>query len=497
MSGDPNPSGRPVQERSEFDRRQFLTASGVVGASFLAGAGTTAAVTNCVGLPLLGGGGTSDPIKLGAVYLRFDPAGRLGPSSAAEAQIAVRAVNESGGIDGRDVELVLAVDEGVIESTGIDDRDVIDDEIVELVLRDESSTHVDAIEALVEEFEVDALLGLSTAADALAAGPRIEELGVPFALTDVGTPFITEHDADTYGDYYEPESGKAAVRSNVFRTGANTSINTYAMATFARENLDVTRVANLGPDTLYGRQAWDYFRAYADGLGADYEYVASEFPALGTSDMTAGIDAVVDADPDLVFTSFWAGDAVTFVEQAVERGLFDRANDVFDTLGADPRVFKALGDAMPEGVHYSAWYWYSAFDNEHNDEFIDDWKGQYYRPVWHDDENKVINAAGPTGGSAWAAVFLYKQAMEAADGTDPEAVVAELEGASFEEDPRGSTTVDPKSHQANAPVVIGETSTNDDVFYRTDIGLDPTETYTLDRSTATSLLEGSGLPPGV
>lgn len=469
MISGPTSAERSASEHGEVDRRQFLTATGVVGGAFLAGAGTTATLSNCSGLAVFGGG-ASDPIKLGAVYLRGGPADPLGPGPLAEVRLAVKTVNESGGINDRNVELSI-LHEGLNPSYAID--------------------------TLVNEFEVDALLGLSTSAGALEAAPRIAELGIPFILTDAGTPFVTEYDAETYGDYYESERGTAAMKPSIFRTGANTSINTYAMAKFANEHLDVTRVANLGPATLAGRQAWAYFKAYAAGLGADYEYVASAFPDLGASDMRPQIDTVLDADPDLVFTSFWAGDTVTFVRQAVERGLFDQADDVFDTLGADPRVFKALGDTMPEGVHFSAWYWYSAFDNQHNENFLSDWKKEFYQPVWHEDENKVINAPGPTGGSAWAAVHLYKQAMEAAGGTDPSAVTAELEGVTFQEDPRGRTTIDSDSHQANAPAIIGETTTNDDVFYRSDIGLGQTETYTLDRQTAKELLVDSTLPPGV
>ncbi|MFB6311846.1 MAG: ABC transporter substrate-binding protein, partial [Salinirussus sp.] len=324
----------------------------------------------------------------------------------------------------------------------------------------------------------------------LNSAPLIEQLGVPFTLTDIGTPFITEPGYDTYGNYYESEDGVAAQKPNIFRTNANTSINTYAMAKFANDELDVTRVANMGPDYAYGQQAWDYFKAYSRGLGAGFEFVESQFPELGASDMTPQINTVLNADPDLVFTSFWAGDAVTFASQAAEQGLFDQVTDVFDTLGADPTVFKALGDTMPEGFNYSGWYWHSAFDNQYNDAFLEGWTEAY------SEDSEVVNIPSFTGGSTWAAIHLYKQAIEAAGNTNAEDIISNLEGASFEEDPRGPITIDPDSHQANAPTVIGTTSTEDDVPYDGK-GLSPTQTYSLDRDTALDLLEGSGLGPGV
>ena len=438
---------------ARVNRRRFLAGAGAAGAAGLAG---------CLD-SITGGGGGGGPIKLAGVYLLSGIAEALGAASAAAAEVAVDVINENGGILGRDVEIQF---------------------------RDHGENPQQQIRSLVQEENVDAMIGLTSSGVTLASGPTIEQLGVPFTLTDTGTPFITEHDEETHGNYYEDEGGTAAGVDNLFRANTNTSITTYGMAKWAMENLDVTRVANIGPDYAYGTQTWDYFKAYSDGLGADYEYVESVFPSLGASDMTPQINQVLSADPDLVFTSFWAGDAVTFVQQATEQGLFEQVDDVFDTIGADPTVFSALGDTMPEGFHYSAWYWHSAYDNENNDNFLSAYADTY------EDDSETIPIPSFTGGSTWASVFIYKQAMEAAGSTNPADVISEMEGLTFAEDPRGSITLDADSHQASAPMVIGETSRDDDVPYD-GVGLTNTETYTLDRSTSEDLLSGSDLPPGV
>lgn len=472
MAGDPGQSQDDASERGGFDRRQFLAASTVVGGSFLAGAGTTALLSDCVTVPgggSGGGGGGTDSIRIGGVYRQPDYVRSVGRGTLPAVKLAVEEVDDGGGIDGRDVDLRFL---------------------------DPGPTPERTIRSFVEEYDPDVLLGLTSSDVALTAAPVIESLGVPLVLTDVGTPFLTEFDTDTYGNYYDSDGGKAAGRPNIFRTNANTSVNTYAMATFAAEKLDVTRVATLSPDTVYGRQARDYFRAYTEGLGSDYEYVASEVTQPGATDMTSQVQAVLDAEPDLVFTSFRAGDAVTFVGTAVEHGLFDRVDDVFDTLGADPRVFETLGETMPEGVHYSTWYWHSAFDNRYNSRLLDAWNAKYRFAYRVSPESQVVGVPPFGTASTWAAVFLYKRAVEAAGGTDPKPVIDELEGATFEEDPRGSITVDSGSHQANAPAVIGTSSRSADVPYD-GAGLVETETYTLDRSTAEKLLDGSGLPPGL
>lgn len=436
-------------------RRTFLGAAGVAGMAGLAG---------CANMPGGGDGGDgggdgSGPIKIGAVYMLSGIAQSLGAGSRAAAKLAVKNVNENGGIMGRDVELIVRDHEGSAEKANQHFKD------------------------LVQKENVAAMIGLTSSGVTLSTAGTVAQLGVPLTLTDIGTPFITTHNKDKYGDN--------AQGTNVhFRTNANTSINVYAMAKYANEELDVKRVANLGPDYAYGQQCWEYFKAYSNGLGADFEFVASEFPELGANDMTPQINSVKSANPDLVFTSFWAGDTVTFVNQAAQQGLFETATDVFDTLGADPTTFKALGNTMPEGTSFSSWYWHSTFDNQKNKDFVSAWKEEYKN-------SDTIGIPTFTGPSTWAAIRLYKRAMENASSTKPDDIISQLEGMQFN-GPRGKWKIDSNTHQATAPTIIGTTSKKDDVPYD-GVGLQPSQSISLDRKTAQDLLNkaGSDLPPGI
>jgi branched-chain amino acid transport system substrate-binding protein len=437
-----------------LNRRRFLTA---------AGTGAAATTAGCLG-DFTGGG--DETVHIGAVFLLSGIAEVLGAGSEASARVGADAVNEAGGILDMDVEMTFLDHEGDADRAARN------------------------FQSLVQEDDADALIGLTSSGVTLGSASTVNELGVPFTLTDIGTPYVTEFDYDTYGNFYEDDDGLAAGIDNLFRLNANTSINTYAMARFAIEELDgIERVANLGPDYAYGQQCWDYFQAYAEGLGADFEFVASEFPSLGAGDMTPQINSVLDADPDLVFTSFWGGDTTTFVQQALEQGMFDEVEDVFDTLGAMPGTFDQLGDSFPRGIHFSGWYWHSAFDNEANSEYLD-----LYRGTYEDDDN-IYDIPTFTGASTYSSIWVYKQAMEAAGSTEFDDVVSEMEGMTFEDDPRGPVSFS-DNNQATAPTVIGEVSDSDDVPYDGP-GLDPTFTYTLDRDEALELLDGSGLPPGV
>ncbi|SDF82066.1 ABC transporter substrate-binding protein [Halorientalis regularis] len=429
-------------------RRKFLAATG---------GGAAVSMAGC-----LGGGGGGSGVTIGGVYLLSGLAEALGAGSAATAEVAVEAINEEGGIMGEDVELII---------------------------RDHGDDPQGQLQSLVQAEGADVLLGMTSSGVTLNSGPTVEQLGVPWTLTDIGTPYVTEPNEEKYGDFYGGD-GKAAGLPNVFRTNSNTSHMTYAIAKYISENYDSPRIANMGPDYAYGQQCWDYVQAYMDGLGVDYEVTASEFPELGATNMTPQINSVLSSDPDLLFTSFWANDTVTFTNQAAEQGLFDQVEDVFDTIGADPNNFDALGDTMPEGMHYSGWYWPGAYDTEADEQFIERFRNAY------ENDSEVLAYPPFTGGSTWAAVHIYKQAIEAAGSTNPDDIISEMEGLTYENDPRGSITIDAETHQATANCVIGESSFDADVPYD-GAGQVNTQTYSLDRDTALDLLEGSDLPPGL
>jgi branched-chain amino acid transport system substrate-binding protein len=206
--------------------------------------------------------------------------------------------------------------------------------------------------------------------------------------------------------------------------------------------------------------------------------------------MTPQITNVMNADPELVFTSFWASDTVTFTDQAAEAGLFDEVVDVLDTIGASPDNFEALGDTMPEGVHYSGWYWPGSYDTDADQAFVDRYQETYA------DDDSITEYPTFTGGSTWAAVQIYADAIEEAGGTNPDDLIDVMEGYTYDDDPRGSITLDSTHHQANASCVIGESSFDADVPYD-GAGQVNIETYEIEREEALDLLEGSDLPPGM
>ncbi|PSQ21148.1 hypothetical protein BRD01_12345 [Halobacteriales archaeon QS_8_65_32] len=83
-------------------RRRFLRTIGA-GAAATSLAGCVGSLGGGGG----GGGGGDGPIRIGGFYLLSGIAEALGASSRASAELAVKQVNENGGINGRDVEIVF------------------------------------------------------------------------------------------------------------------------------------------------------------------------------------------------------------------------------------------------------------------------------------------------------------------------------------------------------------------------------------------------------
>jgi branched-chain amino acid transport system substrate-binding protein len=141
-----------------------------------------------------------------------------------------------------------------------------------------------------------------------------------------------------------------------------------------------------------------------------------------------------------VLISLWGGDLVNFVRQAKNLGFFEQKYQVLLTLGAAVEVLSALGEQMPQGVWAGTRYWFAAHDNPINNAFVQSYLARYGAPPSY-------NAEG-----AYAAMYLYKAAMEKAGSVDGAAVAKSLAGMSFDA-PNGRLTIRSGDHQA----VVGPT----------------------------------------
>lgn len=225
---------------------------------------------------LLSGCGTvqEEPVRIGLIaYLQGDgiTIESSGTPTLNSAELAVRQINESGGlrVAGRQhpVELVvIPIENGVAQA-------------------------VDAARRLISEHGVVAIVGPQYSGDAIAAAQIAEEAGVPLVSGTSTNPRTTEN------------------RRFIFRMAFTDTFQAESLARLAYDDLRARRVAVLydSSDT-YSNDLGLFFGATFSNLGG--EVVASEAFQAGDWNMDAQFRRIIDANPDLVFLPVYPAEAI-------------------------------------------------------------------------------------------------------------------------------------------------------------------------------------------
>ncbi len=340
------------------------------------------------------------PIRLGAIYILSGSAATYGEFARQGIELAVDEINRGGGILGRQVAFSLEDGQGKVDVA------------------------IQAARKLVFQSGADALMGLDSSGVANGLTPIVPELRKPFVITHAASPDVTGKLCNAY----------------TYRISVNINQHMSAAAQIAADG-PARRWTTIGPDYAFGHQSWEYFQQYLKQHKPDAQFMKeTAFPRFGAEDFVPFIQSVMQSKPEGVLISLWGGDLVNFVRQAKNLGFFDQKYEILLTLGAATEVLSALGEQMPQGVWAGTRYWYDAHDNAVNRSFVKSYIERYKVPPSY-------NAEG-----AYAAVYLYKAAMEKAGSADGEAVARALAGASFDA-PNGRVTIRPGDHQA----VVGPT----------------------------------------
>ena len=288
-------------------RRQFLKIS---GAAAVAGA-----AVRLHPAPALAQAG---PVKIGVLAAKAGVTAPVGESGLRGTQWAVERINAGGGILGRKVELVV----------------------------EEESNPKDTVERfrkLVLQSKVDVVTGVISTGVGLAIGPAAEEEKRLLLMWDGTTQKGVEETM--------PKPRYA------FRSVDNEAEAVMASILTARHlKGKVKTVAGINNDYSYGRDNWAAFLAIMKKFGMNVTPVAELWPKLGETSFTSHVATLQQAKPDLVFCSFWSGDAPILLKQAHAAGLTASTKLVMTTAGG---VHEQLKKAFaPEGMilGYNSFY---------------------------------------------------------------------------------------------------------------------------------------------
>jgi branched-chain amino acid transport system substrate-binding protein len=348
----------------------------------------------------------AEPIKIGFLYLMSGRLATAGTTSKQGAEIAVEEINASGGINGRKVQGIFVDDKGDPA----------------LALRE--------VDRLVKQEHVSAVMGVISSDVALAISPVLNELKVPFLVTSAQTPQITGGVCNRF----------------TFRITWSNNENLKTAVILATKTKG-KKWTTVGPDYVFGHEAWDAFKKHLKSARPDMSFVSdadAAFAPVDTGDWAPYIKKVKDSGADGIMLTLFGGNLIDFLRQGKEQGLFDGSREAIVAVGPIT-VFLALGSETPVGIWAVTPYWYKAHDTEINKKFVEAYEQRFVFPPAFQSQ------------FAYAALKFYAEAATRVGSTDGESVVKALEGLTMEL-PMGKVTIRPEDHQALFEVIGGRAS---------------------------------------
>ncbi len=265
---------------------------------------------------------------------------------------------------------------------------------------------------LLEEDEVDFLVGSSSSGDTLAVLPLAEEYEKIMVVEPAVADSITGSEFNPY----------------IFRTARNSSQDAVAgAAAIAGEGV---KIATLAPDYSFGRDGVAAFRDAAVKLGA--EIVHEEYADPAATDFTANIQKVIDSKPDYLFV-IWAG-ANSPWNQIADMKVQDKGIKI--STGAPDIAALATMEPLI-GMEGFSVYYHDLPDNEINSWLVEEHKKRF--------DGDLPDLFTPGGMSA--AISIVEALKKTEGSTDADTLIETMEGMSFET-PKGKMTFRAEDHQA-------------------------------------------------
>ena len=309
---------------------------------------------------------------------------------------------------------------------------------LEVEFRDSTTKAPESIQNaryFVDSWGADFLAGVDSSGQALALAPIMAELDRILIVTHAATEKLTEEQVFKNGI------------KQIFRISTPTYQDGNAAA-FVAKDLPAATWATISPKYEYGYTCWDMFKNTLTKLKPGVSFTADSWAPFGTTDFRPHINTIMDAKPEGLYSTEWAGELITMVRQAGQAGLFKTIKHVMFPVGAAMDVLEGLGADMPDNVWISGRYFFLYPNNGTNNDWV-----QRFRKRW----NHYPAYVSETG---YSAMFALKKAVEAAGSKETKAVIQALEGMTMDS-PAGQRVFRKEDHQAMYEVPWGLTVTSD------------------------------------
>ncbi|TQN42779.1 amino acid/amide ABC transporter substrate-binding protein (HAAT family) [Blastococcus colisei] len=280
---------------------------------------------------------------------------------------------------------------------------------VETVVADEGEspdTGVPAVQRLLTEGDVDALVGIVNSATALGVADAVTEAEVPLIVANAGAEAITKDAGSPY----------------VWRSSFTNAQIAAAMGEhLAQEGIGPVYV--MAPDYAAGQEVVEGFTTAYEAAGGTVAGQALT-PFGSTQDFQPFLSGIQSSGAEATFVFYAGGEAVSFVQQYDQFGLKDSIPLYGSGFLTEGSVLDAQGESavgVRTTLHYS-----TEIDNEANAEFVEAYVAAY-------DELPTTYAV-----QAYDAANVLDAALEEAEDLSGPAITEALDGlGEIEDSPRG------------------------------------------------------------
>lgn len=307
-----------------------------------------------------------DSIKIGSMFELTGAAAAYGTSMNNAVHMAAKEINDAGGINGKQVEIV------------------------------EYDTKTDETEAasittrLGTRDQVTAIIGPATTGSMQAAIPSANTAQVP-----IMSPTATDDGVLTASD--------GSVHPYAWRTSFTNSFQGSALAQFANNELNAKKTVILSDNSSdYAIGLTETFKEVFNG-----EIVASENFSEGETDFSAVLTNIKGVDFDVLYVPGYYEEAGPIIKQAREMGI---EQPILGPDGMGNEILRDLAGAENMNDVYYTSHFVVTSEDPTVQEFVSNYK----------DEFNV--EADMFTGLAYDSVYVIKEAIESADTSDPEKV---------------------------------------------------------------------------
>lgn len=324
------------------------------------------------------GGDSGDTIKIGTLYPLTGDVASIGQNIMRGVEFAVDEINEKGGIDGKQIEIVQGDSAGDTKTGMAEAERLITQENVVAILGAYQSSVTEVVAQVTERYQVPLLTAISTADSLTESGYQYF-----FRLAPTNSMFLRD-----------------MIQSVVDFSGQNPEVKAGSIAVCA-------------DNTLLGQETAEWAKYFAEEQGI--EYLGEVLYTKGAADLSSEVVQLKDLNPDVLVVDNYISDGILLTKTMAEQGYKPGIMIGKATAYIDPSYIPAVGNAC-NGIVTAA-------------EFNPGTKGKEISDAFEKEYEVAMNGHSA---EAYTAVWVLKTAIEEAGKADREAIKDALTNVKIE-----------------------------------------------------------------